>query len=69
MSINVFIFNHHPKTSLINTATGKIISGKIIPSLNVKKSYELGIFFTFSLTKFGRSLPGLYVTIFHVRFI
>ena len=43
MSINVFIFNHHPKTRLIITATGKIISGKIIPSLNVKKSYELGI--------------------------
>ena len=39
MSTDLFDFNRHPETSLINIATGKIIPD---PTVNVKKSYELG---------------------------
>ena len=53
MSIDVFDFNHHPETDLINTATETISA----PNVNVEKSYDLG---RKKLQKFESSLPGGY---------
>ena len=53
MSNDVFDFNHHPETDLINTARENISA----PNVNVEKSYELG---RKKLQKFESSLPGGY---------
>ena len=54
MSIDIFDYNHHPETGLINIATGKIISD---PTMNVEKSYEFG---NKKLQEFECTLPGCY---------
>ena len=54
MSIDVFDFNHHPETGLINIPTGKTISDL---TMNVEKSYEFG---NKKLQEFECILTGCY---------
>ena len=39
ISIDIFHFNHHLETGLVNTAMGKVVSNVTV---NVGESYELG---------------------------
>ena len=39
ISIDIFHFNHHPETGLVNIAIGKVVSDVTV---NVGESYELG---------------------------
>ena len=39
MSIDIFHFNHHPETDMVNIATRKVVSDVTV---NVGECYELG---------------------------